>query len=289
MATEDRNLDEDDTSTSKETALSLLPALKQELGAELVDGVPDHQLLKFLLWKTDVSRAAERFRAHVRWRESNAWAFGDGDETEDNHQQQKHKRLTVTDDPEIGRLLGGAFVVAPPSLTSPKYGGAAVIVGRLRKNDMKDGRTPVDVCRSLLYVIDRTLEREEAQLHGVVVFHDLQGLKRDNVHPAIPKMLLGGILGHFPLRIRGLYLLNAPWFFKVFFRVVSNLFFGKKLKQRTHFVDNLEDMYAVLDKKNMLTEHGGELDFDAEAWVEEQRRLEESGGAGSLSCCLIQK
>ena len=253
----------------KAKSLSLLPSLKTELGT-LATGISDKQLLKFLHWKPDVKRAAERFRAHVQWRKDNAWAFDD-------------PHLRISNDETLERLLKSQFVIAPK--LSPKDGGR-MIIGRLRRNDMKDGRTPTDVCRTIIYLIDRILEDEEAQLNGVVVFHDLNGLSKDNIHPAIPKMLLGGIIGHFPIRIKGIYLLNAPFFFRGIFTVISKIFFPKKLKERTHMISKIEEIYNVVDKEKLLKEHGGDLEFDADGWVDGQLQREKSGDFDSLHSCL---
>jgi len=160
--------------------------------------------------------------------------------------------------------------------------GCTVLVGRLRNNDMTDGRTPEDVCRMILYIIDRALERESTYERGVVVFHDLKDISKDNIHPGVAKLLFRAILGHLPLKIKGIYLLNAPFFFKGMFTMISSLLFPKKLKQRVHYVESLEDMYGVIDQDLLLREHGGQLDFDVEEWVKKAIEREESGDISSI-------
>jgi hypothetical protein len=255
----------------KSLALTLLPGLKTELG-DLTTNVPDKQLLKFLYWKPNIQRAASRFRAHVQWRKDNAWAFDD-------------PHLRLSSDEQLKRLIKSEFIIAPESIVSKN--GAAVLVGRLRNNDMGDGRTPKDVCRAILYIIDRVLEREEAQMNGIVIFHDLGGLSKNNVHPLIPKMLLSAIIGNFPVKIRGLYLLNRPFFFKVLFTPIKKVLFPKKLKERTYAVDSIDEIYKIVEKEKLLTEHGGELDFNPEDWVSKHEKNEESeDNFGSLHHCI---
>ena len=116
--------------------------------------VSDANLLKFLNWKLDVTRAVDRFHAFRTWTRENPWAFED---------------LQATKDPRLRTLLASNILIAPPSLVAKN--GAAVLVTRLRNNDMSDGRTPQDVCRSILYQIDRVLERQQAQTHGCILFH----------------------------------------------------------------------------------------------------------------------
>ena len=104
----------EDTEERKKKALSLLPSLKEELG-DLATDVEDRQLLKFLHWKTDVDRAAGRFRSHIQWRKENPVLFDD-------------PLLQSSKDDELYRLLRGNFIIAPDSLTAKN--GAAVLVGR---------------------------------------------------------------------------------------------------------------------------------------------------------------
>ena len=161
----------------------LLPKLKDALGSEAT-GVSDATLLKFLLWKADapdpVDRAVGRFHDHVKWRIASPYAYED-------------KPLMTSQDPMLKHVLESEVIVAPDGMLDKE--GHAVLVGRLRNNDMNDGRQPEDVVRMVLYTIERTLERKEAQDNGVVIFHDLTGLGRKNISTSIPKLLFTAILG----------------------------------------------------------------------------------------------
>jgi hypothetical protein len=137
-----------------------------------------------------------------------------------------------------------------------------------------------------VYTLDRVLEREDAQKNGVVVFHDMRGLSRKNLHPAIPKMLLGAIIGHFPIRIHGIYILDAPLFFRGLFGVVS-LLMPPKLRARTHFVNDINEIYAVIDQDEMLEEHGGKRRHDSVQWVATQMEREANGTMQSLRDCSV--
>jgi hypothetical protein len=55
------------------------------------------------------------------------------------------------------------------------------MLGRLRHNDITDGRTVEDMCRMIVYTIYRVLEQETAHIHGVTVFHDLTGISTKSV------------------------------------------------------------------------------------------------------------
>ena len=259
--------------TEAEQIHTLLPRLKEALGVEAA-GVSDTVLLKFLLWKSDapdpVTRAVGRFRDHVKWRQESPYAF---DTTP----------LLASQDPELKRILESEVMVAPEGMLDKA--GNVVLVGRLRNNDMNDGRTPEGVARHALYTIDRVLERKEALENGVVIFHDLTGLGRKNLHTGIPQLIMRAIIGNFPLKIKGIYIFNAPLFFWGFFKVMS-VMFPAKLRQRTHFLKKLEDVYEIIDQNQLLLEHGGSRQHDQTQWVRMQIEREISGAVVSLKECF---
>lgn len=236
----------------KEDALALLPALKDDL-KDLAGGVSDENLLKFLHWKPNVERAAGRIRTFQKWQSDNPWTYTD---------------LKLSQDETLKKRIHDQIAVAPESIVAKD--GSSVIVGRLRNNDMSDGRTPKDVCRMMLYVIDDALSRDRTQMKGVTVFHDLNGLSKNNIHIGIGKLLGQAIIGHLPLKIKGMYLLNAPFFFRASFGIITKLFFPKKLKERIHFIDSIEGIYEFIDQDKLLVEHGGTLEFDIDAWIQKQ-------------------
>ena len=246
-------------------------ALRAEL-AQAAVGVPDEQLSKFLDWKPNVARAAGRFRAHCSWRAAHRFAFDD-------------PPLLASGDPQLKRLLESEVVVAPDGMVDKQ--GASVLVGRLRNNDMSDGRTPEEVCRMALYTIDRVLETSNARHNGVAIFHDMTGVQSKNFSPAVPKLLFGALVGNLPVRIKGIYILNAPLFFRAFFSVFS-LLLPTKLQDRVRFVSSLSEVYEVIDQEQMLSEHGGSRTHDTAAWVSNHIAREASGElpSHSLMCCV---
>jgi hypothetical protein len=114
----------------------------------------------------------------------------------------------------------------------------------------------------------------------------MRGISRNNLHPAIPKMLLGAIIGHFPIRIKGIYILDAPLFFRGLFSVVS-LLIPPKLRARTHFVYDINEIYAIIDQDEMLEEHGGKRKHDSVQWVASQMEREAGGKIQSLRDCSV--
>lgn len=256
------------------TPEDLLPALRAELGPAAASA-SDGNLLKFLRWKPDVARASERYRAHVAWRAQHPFAFDDPD-----------KPLLAGKDPSLRRVLESDVIISPEDLVSKT--GSAMLVGRLRNNDMTDGRTVEDVVWMILYTLDRTLERPHAQEKGITLFYDMNGVTSKNVHVGVPRLLLPCVLGTLPLRIEGAYLLNAPLFFRGMFRVMS-LMMPAKIRKRFHFVSDIEEVYKVIEKDMLLEEHGGKRAHDSSEWVYGQIEREASGSVCSLKECYMKE
>jgi CRAL/TRIO domain len=254
----------------KAKANKLLPELKEKLGPA-AEGVSDASLEKFLLWKPTVQRAEGRFHNHVKWREENPFAF---DKTP----------LQASKDDALRRVLESEVLVAPEGVTAKD--GSTLLFGRLRNNDMSDGRSPEDVVRMILYTIDRALEREATQLHGLTLFHDMKDVTTNNIHISIPKILIRAIIGHFPVRITGVYVLNAPLFVRALFKVIS-LTLPAKLKARIHLISDMVPILEAIDQTNLLEEHGGNIAHNQNEWVAHQVEREKDGSMESLQDCVL--
>ena len=302
MSSTDHDADKIDT-----VALELLPALKDELATMVGTSGPlpeddddDEYLLMFLRWKQDVKRAADRYRKFVEWKRSkeNVGVFDTS--------------LRLSEDPTLEKIMTSEVVIAPPTLTTRSNGndtgdsGGPVLIGRLRNNDMKDGRRPDDVVRMMFYTIDQTLtQRPEMQYYGATIIHDLRGFDpARNASPAAAKKLFSALLGHFPIRINAIYMYKAPWAFSnLFFPLLSKTIMTKKVRQRVKFISSLDEIKDVVDLeqlpeellrddfgRNSSTNGDGEaieettvkkpskLDWNIENWITDQKQKETDVG-----------
>ncbi|KAL3912680.1 MAG: hypothetical protein SGILL_006787 [Bacillariaceae sp.] len=248
-------------------ALELLPALKEEL-KEDCNGVDDEYLLMFLRWKQDIGRASGRYRSFLKWKKDNPGVFDDS--------------LRASKDDELARLLESEVIVTVPGLTTKQ--GGPLLIGRLRNNDMTDGRTVKGVSRMLYYTIDRTLMQQNAQDYGLTVLHDLRGFNRDkNARVEVAKAVFQALLGHFPIRVKAIYIWQAPWIFYPFFKIVSTMVMPKKIRDRVRFIDELTDIEDVVDPQSLLVELGGTLEWSAKDWVEDCKQQEMDGNFKSMT------
>ncbi|CAJ1952709.1 unnamed protein product [Cylindrotheca closterium] len=245
----------------------LLPAFKESLGST-ADGIEDIHLQQFLRWKPNVQRATERFRAFCQWKKANPSLFDDS--------------LRLTKDDELLRLIKSQVIVHPPGCTTNT--GSPILIGRLRNNDMKDGRTVEGVCRMMFYNIDRMLEMPESCDEGITILHDLKGFSPSkNADLGIPKLLFSAIFGHFPIRIKNIYLLNAPFVFYAFFKALSTMFFPAKVKARCVFISKVDDLKDVMDTDLLLKDVGGKAELDLDRWIEANKKREQDGSLVTMT------
>mmetsp|Transcript_39935 Transcript_39935/g.40455 ORF Transcript_39935/g.40455 Transcript_39935/m.40455 type:complete len:280 (-) Transcript_39935:157-996(-) len=248
-------------------AIELLPSYRKELG-EGCDGVDDEQLLKFLYWNPNIERATGRYRAFIHWKTTNPGMF-------DNS-------LRVSKDTELERCLLSEVFVSPPTLLTKQ--GGPIIIGRLRNNDLTDGRTAEGVCRMIFYTIDSVISRPETQRHGVTIIHDLRGFDRKNNSSFdISKKLVQGLFGQFPVHVNAIYICHAPLIAKGFFKFVSNILMTKKIRERVKFIDEFSELSEVIDEEDLLIELGGTLEWSIKDWIEQQKIKEEDGSRKSLT------
>lgn len=85
------------------------------------------------------------------------------------------------------------------------------------------------------------------------------------------------------MRVRAIYIWNAPFWFPGFFSVLSLLILPKKIRQRVHFIDSLDDLDSVMDKDLLVTELGGKNGFSSSEWVKEQKERETNGNFATMT------
>eukprot|EP00980_Cylindrotheca_fusiformis_P003497 scaffold781_cov132-Cylindrotheca_fusiformis.AAC.16 len=265
---------------SEDQIKELLPGLKEALAERGVNDRTvlddDAALLQFLRWKPTVTRASERIRAFLEWKKGNTGLFDES--------------LRVTRDEELVRLLRSKVIVMGTYGLKTKEGSPILIV-RLRNNDMSDGRTVEGVSRMMFYTIDRLLELPESCDDGITILLDLRGFNpAKNAHVGIPKTIFRAIFGHFPIRIKNIYLLNAPFVFHATFRMISSLFFPSKVKARCHFIKSVDALKDVLDIELLPRDLNGKNDdFSIDEWIEKHRKRELDGTLVTMTNVGSQK
>eukprot|EP00970_Alexandrium_tamarense_P015482 scaffold5185_cov198-Alexandrium_tamarense.AAC.30 len=226
----------------------LTTTLRDALGDEAKD-VHDEVLCRFIHWKPDVTRAADRFRAYQKFRKDNSYVFDD-------------KQLLLSQDPKLSYLLQNGMVVAPEELVA-KDGSSVMIIRGAKCDVTTHDCNDLDASRAIFYTLQQILERgTTSPLVGVTIVLDLVGINRRNVPGKLAK-LLSSASGCFPLRIKAIYVVAMPWWFPS----GNKRLFSPKLRERIHFVNDRGALVEFIEKDRLLEEDGGIFSFDLQSWI----------------------
>ncbi|CAB1447223.1 unnamed protein product [Pleuronectes platessa] len=169
--------------------------------------------------------------------------------------------------PEISGCLSPSSVLGLLStsyhavLPQRDHAGSRVLVYRIGQWNPKDW-SAFQVFQVSLMTSEIICMETQTQRRGLKVIFDLQGWCLGHamqINPSIAKKISSVLSESFPLKVRGIHLVNEPMFFWTVFAIIRP-FLPDKIKQRIHmhganFQDSLSDFFspAVLPP-----EYGGE-------------------------------
>ncbi|XP_048364417.1 alpha-tocopherol transfer protein [Sphaerodactylus townsendi] len=138
--------------------------------------------------------------------------------------------------------------------------GSKVIIYRIAQWDPKMF-TAFDVFRVSLITSELIVREIETQRNGVKVIFDLQGWRFAHafqISPVVAKRIAAVLTDSFPLKVRGIHLINEPLFFHPVFAVIKP-FLSEKIKARIHmhgcsYLQTLQQHFPRILPK----EYGGE-------------------------------
>ncbi|KAG9337017.1 hypothetical protein JZ751_029876, partial [Albula glossodonta] len=120
------------------------------------------------------------------------------------------------------------------------------------------------VLQALFYLLDRAVESFETQRNGLVFIYDMAGSNYTNFELDLSKKILNLLKGAFPARLKKVFIVGAPVWFRVPYNLLS-LLLKEKLRERVQMV-KMSDLRQHLPR-DCLPEHlGGLLALDALGW-----------------------
>ena len=148
--------------------------------------------------------------------------------------------------------------------------GSTIVVGR---PGIGEDPNIIDLYASIFVTMEKMVEDEETQVHGVTVIQDLAYYSMDYVRqttPAISRRFIAVVQDSLPLRVKSLNATNEPKIFDIVFAIAAP-FMKEKIKQRykLHGKD-FSGLYKIIDKSvlpPMFAGTGPEL--DPESWKQE--------------------
>ncbi|XP_031733090.1 alpha-tocopherol transfer protein isoform X1 [Anarhichas minor] len=169
--------------------------------------------------------------------------------------------------PEISTCLSPSSVIGLLNTTyhavlpQRDHTGSRVLIYRIGQWNPKDW-TAFQVFRVSLITSEIISTETETQRRGLKVIFDLQGWSLGHalqVNPSLARKISSVLADSFPLKVRGIHLVNEPLFFRPVFAMIRP-FLPDKIKQRIHmhganFHDTLNDFFSP---PVLPPEYGGE-------------------------------
>nr|XP_040027614.1 alpha-tocopherol transfer protein isoform X1 [Gasterosteus aculeatus aculeatus] len=187
--------------------------------------------------------------------------------------------------PEISTCLSPSSVIGLLNTTyhavlpQRDHTGSRVLIYRIGQWNPKDW-TAIQVFRVSLITSEIISTEAETQRRGLKVIFDLQGWSLGHalqINPSLAKKISSVLSDSFPLKVRGIHLVNEPMFFRPVFAMIRP-FLPDKIKQRINmhgadFHDTLSDFFSP---PVLPPEYGGEGPNIAEACQDWTLRLLQS-------------
>ena len=181
-----------------------------------------------------------------------------------NYYKYRHKHRdwlkedASPDDPGLKHIMeAGVFAVLPAPLKDGSR-GLCLFPSRWDVATMD----PFQCSRVFFHVLDKLMESEEAQVHGVSILDNAENSSLQKLYQFMRSEAwkLGiELQDAFPARFRGLHFINQPWYMSLLMSVVRPLL---KQKHRDRFHAHGTDVgsfYRYIEPENLFADFGGFL------------------------------
>ncbi|XP_010581261.1 PREDICTED: alpha-tocopherol transfer protein [Haliaeetus leucocephalus] len=178
-----------------------------------------------------------------------------------NYQKWRIECPEISADLQPSSILGLLHAGYHGVLRSRDPHGSKVLIYRIGQWDPKLF-TAYDVFRVSLITSELIVKEVETQRNGVKAIFDLQGWRFAHafqISPAVAKKIAGVLTDSFPLKVRGIHLINEPLFFHPVLALIKP-FLTEKIKDRVYmhgnnYVQSLTEHFPV---SILPQEYGGE-------------------------------
>lgn len=121
---------------------------------------------------------------------------------------------------------------------------------------------PNDPYKTFLIILEKLLEDEEVQVHGISIFDNLEGSSWHLMYAflradILQKGALVELQDSFPIRFKGFHMLNQPWYLSMIMTVVRPFLSQKHRDRIQAHGDNYSALYEQLDKALLPENFGG--------------------------------
>ncbi|KAL7980363.1 hypothetical protein Chor_014692 [Crotalus horridus] len=120
------------------------------------------------------------------------------------------------------------------------------------------------VLQALFYLLDRAVESFETQRNGLVFIYDMADSHYSNFELDLSKKILNLLKGAFPARLKKVFIVGAPMWFRVPYSIIS-LLLKEKLRERVQMV-KMSELRQHLPHECLPEYLGGSLKLDPLSW-----------------------
>ncbi|KAI1301652.1 Tyrosine-protein phosphatase non-receptor type 9 [Halotydeus destructor] len=237
---------------------SVFSPAEEQATKEFINRVNDIRLLnksgpmsfetavKFMMArKFDVKRALELYQNHENVR------FTEG-----------LTRFDVNAEPLKTELETGKFTVLP----SRDKSGAIITMFTAYKHS-PTATSHKATLQGVVYQLDVALEDEKTQRSGIVFIYNMSSSKYSNFDYELSQKILSLLKGAYPARLKNVYIVTAPLWFKAPFKILR-LFVREKLRDRV-FMVNSSQLHSHIPPEALPVELGGKLVLNHLSWLME--------------------
>uniref|UniRef100_A0A8C3JX67 Tyrosine-protein phosphatase non-receptor type 9 n=1 Tax=Calidris pygmaea TaxID=425635 RepID=A0A8C3JX67_9CHAR len=139
-------------------------------------------------------------------------------------------KLKPHEEPLRSELLSGKFTIL--SVRDPSGASIALFTAKLHHPSKSVQHV---VLQALFYLLDRAVESFETQRNGLVFIYDMAGSQYTNFELDLSKKILNLLKGAFPARLKKVFIVGAPMWFRVPYSIIS-LLLKEKLRERVQMV-----------------------------------------------------
>ena len=128
-----------------------------------------------------------------------------------------------------------------------------------------------------VYCCEKLLESEETQISGGIMIEDLTGMNLLKAMKAgggpETKLSMHWLQECVPLRMKGLQIVNPPWYIRAMMAIVWPLL-KKKMRERIFVYpdEHWKQLHERIPPSVLPREFGGTIDFDGVSWIDEIAR-----------------
>uniref|UniRef100_A0A8C2T601 Tyrosine-protein phosphatase non-receptor type 9 n=1 Tax=Coturnix japonica TaxID=93934 RepID=A0A8C2T601_COTJA len=189
-------------------------------------------------------------------------------------------KLKPHEEPLRSELLSGKFTIL--SVRDPSGASIALFTAKLHHPSRSVQHV---VLQALFYLLDRAVESFETQRNGLVFIYDMAGSQYTNFELDLSKKILNLLKGAFPARLKKVFIVGAPMWFRVPYSIIS-LLLKEKLRERVQMV-KMSELKEHLPRECLPETLGGCLNRKQKRGIyEEYEDIRRRSPAGTFVCSL---